>query len=132
MIGRARNRSLVTVVVATLATAVLTGGAWDVRAQADAPSAVAITTVNVTAGKPSEFRFKPAKRTVERGVVVFRVVNRGTLQHDFKIKGKKTPGLKPGERATLRVTFKKPGRYRFICTVPGHAAAGMKGVLRVT
>jgi uncharacterized cupredoxin-like copper-binding protein len=31
----------------------------------------------------------------------------------------------------LRVVFRKAGRYRYLCTVPGHAAAGLKGVLRV-
>jgi azurin len=38
----------------------------------------------------------------------------------------------PGE--TVQVTFaapKAPGRYEFICTFPGHYAAGMKGVLVV-
>ena len=29
------------------------------------------------------------------------------------------------------VTFNKPGTYRYLCTLPGHAAAGMKGVLIV-
>jgi uncharacterized cupredoxin-like copper-binding protein len=29
------------------------------------------------------------------------------------------------------VTFSKAGTYPYLCTVPGHAAAGMKGVLRV-
>ena len=30
------------------------------------------------------------------------------------------------------VTFTKPGNYPYLCTLPGHAAAGMKGVLKVT
>jgi len=29
------------------------------------------------------------------------------------------------------VTISKAGSYPYLCTVPGHAAAGMKGVLRV-
>ena len=33
---------------------------------------------------------------------------------------------------TSQVTVSlKPGTYQFLCTVPGHAAAGMKGVLTV-
>jgi azurin len=44
-----------------------------------------------------------------------------------------TPGLLgPGE--TLEVTFKapaKPGEYTFLCSFPGHFAAGMKGILAV-
>jgi uncharacterized cupredoxin-like copper-binding protein len=37
----------------------------------------------------------------------------------------------PGKSATLRVTLAKAGKYRFLRTVPGHAAAGMRGVLAV-
>ena len=36
----------------------------------------------------------------------------------------------PGKTGVLVVTLKK-GRYPYLCTVPGHAAAGMKGVLTV-
>jgi uncharacterized cupredoxin-like copper-binding protein len=39
--------------------------------------------------------------------------------------------LQPGKRARLFVTFKKKGNYSYLCTVPGHAAAGMKGVFAV-
>ena len=38
----------------------------------------------------------------------------------------------PKERtARIVVTFKKKGAYPYLCTVPGHAAAGMKGVFTV-
>jgi uncharacterized cupredoxin-like copper-binding protein len=53
------------------------------------------------------------------------------ISHDFKIAGKKTPLLAKGKSGTLRVTFAKAGRYAFLCTVPGHAAGGMKGILTV-
>jgi uncharacterized cupredoxin-like copper-binding protein len=39
--------------------------------------------------------------------------------------------LQPGKTTRLVVTFKKKGNYRYLCTVPGHAAAGMKGVFKV-
>jgi uncharacterized cupredoxin-like copper-binding protein len=64
--------------------------------------------------------------------VTFFVINRGALSHDFRINGKKTKMLKPGQSATLKVAFTKAGRFAYICTVPGHAAAGMKGTLKVT
>ncbi len=51
--------------------------------------------------------------------------------HDFKIAGKKTPLIKPGKSATLKVTLKKHKKYAYLCTVPGHAAAGMKGTFTV-
>ena len=40
--------------------------------------------------------------------------------------------LSHGQSATLRVTFLRKGNYAYTCTVPGHAAAGMKGVFKIT
>jgi uncharacterized cupredoxin-like copper-binding protein len=91
----------------------------------------ATATVAVTAGKPAEFRFTLSKKTLRKGAVVFRVSNKGTIAHDFKIAGKKTPRLAAGKNGTLRVTFKKAGRFPYVCTLPSHAPAGMKGVLVV-
>jgi uncharacterized cupredoxin-like copper-binding protein len=93
------------------------------------PQRLAVTTkVTVLA---SEFKFKLSRKTVPAGVVIFRVVNKGKIKHDFKIHGRKTPLIKPGKSATLKVVFSKKGRYAYLCTVPGHARAGMKGVLAV-
>jgi|SRR5579884_2342617 len=94
-------------------------------------SARKATAVTVTAGKPSEFRFTLSKKTVPHGAVTFKVTDKGALPHDFKIAGKKTKLLTPGQSATLSVTLKK-GSYPYLCTVAGHAAAGMKGTLKVT
>ena len=91
----------------------------------------ATTTDAVTAGKPSEFKFTLAKRTVLKGTVFFKVTNKGTIKHDFKIKGKKTLVLATGKTATLKIIFTKAGKYPYLCTLPGHAAGGMKGVLTV-
>jgi uncharacterized cupredoxin-like copper-binding protein len=85
-------------------------------------------TVTVTA---KEFKFTiPA--TVKAGKVTFKLVNKGKLPHDFKIAGKKTPVIGAGKTATITVTLKKGKKYPYLCTVPGHAAAGMKGTLTAT
>ena len=89
------------------------------------------STVTVTAGKPSELAFTLSKKTAAKGLVTFTVTNKGKLSHDFKIAGKKTALIKPGKTTPLKVTFAKAGKYSFLCTVPGHAAAGMKGVLTI-
>ena len=101
------------------------------RAAAQTGASEAKTTVRISAGSPSEFRFKLSKLAVRTGAVTFIVTNKGHLPHDFKIAGKKTKLLTPGKSQTMKVTFKKKGSYRFLCTVSGHAAAGMKGALRV-
>jgi uncharacterized cupredoxin-like copper-binding protein len=95
-------------------------------------STVRATTVTVTAAKPSEFRFTLSKKTVPHGTVTFKVTNKGNLPHDFKIAGHKTRLLSPGQTQSLKVTFVKKGKYPYLCTVTGHAAAGMKGTLTVT
>jgi uncharacterized cupredoxin-like copper-binding protein len=87
----------------------------------------ATTAVTVTA---TEFKFKLSKLSVPHGTVVFTVVNKGKISHDFKINGKKTPLIKSGKSAKLTVTF-KAGKFKYLCTVPGHSALGMKGTLTV-
>ena len=88
----------------------------------------ATTTVNVTA--LDTLRFKLSKTSAPAGKVVFKFKNGGQLMHDFKIAGKKTPLLGGGKTATLTVTLKKGKSYPYLCTFPGHAAAGMKGVFK--
>jgi glucose/arabinose dehydrogenase len=68
---------------------------------------------------------------VQPGLIRFAFVNLGAAQHDFAIAGRKTRVLRRGGRAAVEVRLRKPGRYRFLCTVAGHAALGMKGTLVV-
>jgi uncharacterized cupredoxin-like copper-binding protein len=106
--------------------------AWAV-VPAFAHSGRATSTITVLAGKPSPFSFSLSLKSIKHGSVTFLVKNVGTgLQHDFQINGKKTPLISSGKSATLTVTFAKAGSYPYSCTVPGHAAAGMKGTLKVT
>ena len=79
----------------------------------------------------SEFKFTVTPKTVKKGVVVFALTNRGAFEHDFKIRGKRSPVVAAGKRRTLSVTFTKAGRFAYLCTVPGHAASGMRGTLVV-
>jgi len=88
------------------------------------------TSVTVTAGKPSEFSFKLSTKTVPAGTVTFVVTNSGALPHDFSIGGKTTKLITPKSSTKLTVKL-KAGKAPYQCTVSGHAAAGMKGVLTV-
>jgi uncharacterized cupredoxin-like copper-binding protein len=86
-------------------------------------------TIKVTA---TEFKFALSKRSVPKGTtVIFKVTNKGKIEHDFKVNGKKTRLLKPGQSTTLRVVFSKKGKLVYLCTVKGHAAIGMKGTFGV-
>src|SRR5262245_4335224 len=92
------------------------------------PRAVGARTGNA-AVTASDFKFKFVPARVTAGRTTFRIVNRGQASHDFKIAGKKTKLMSTGQRATLTVTLVKGKRYPYLCTVPGHAALGMKGTL---
>jgi uncharacterized cupredoxin-like copper-binding protein len=120
---------IVAAVTAALALAGTSAGAIRQPAQAkSANSAALLEKVNVAA---SDFKFALNKKTAKRGVVTFTVKNVGAVPHDFKISGRKTRMLQPGQSATLRVTFLRAGAYPYICTVPGHVALGMKGVFTI-
>ena len=96
-----------------------------------AAPAASQATVKITV-KASEFKFGLSKRSVPAGTtVIFTVINTGKISHDFKIAGKKTPTLNPGKSATIKVLFTKKGRYPYLCTLLGHAGAGMKGSFSV-
>jgi uncharacterized cupredoxin-like copper-binding protein len=85
------------------------------------------TSIKVTA---TEFKFVLSPSRAKAGSVTFTLVNKGKLAHDFAIAGKKTALVAPGKSAKLTVKL-KAGKYPYKCTVPGHAAAGMKGILAV-
>ena len=72
-----------------------------------------------------------AVKSVKHGLIRFKVTNVGVIPHNFVIAKHQTPVLKHGKSATVNVVLKK-GKYKFICSIAGHAALGMKGVLRVT
>jgi cytochrome c6 len=108
-------------------------------------AAHATTVITVTAGKPTELAFKLSKSSsIAIGSVTFKVTNQGALAHNFKVctlavtsssknacVGKSTALLKKGQSAVLTVNIKKAGQYEYLCTVPGHASAGMKGLVGV-
>src|SRR3954465_9153937 len=59
----------------------------------------------------------------------FEVINQGKIDHDLAIEGEggeqKTALIGPGKEASLEADL-KAGKYRFYCTVPGHAQSGME------
>ncbi len=82
----------------------------------------------------SEYHFALSKRTVKKGgKVIFTISNKGTEVHDFKIVGKipKSRYIAGGQKTTLTLTFKKAGRYQYVCTIGEHAIKGMQGTLIV-
>jgi plastocyanin len=97
------------------------------------PATHASTIQRVTV-KMTEYHFRLSTSTVHRGTVVFTILNKGQIPHDFSIQRLQQVSslVQPGSRTTLRVTFKKPGSYYYLCTVGAHVQYGMYGNLIVT
>ncbi len=103
----------------------------------------------------SQLRFTPETVEVVAGQPVTLVLtNSDSLEHDFSVmeiplEGEaeahgaehdmsgmaEEPALhvaaQGGQSGALEFTPTQPGRYEFICTVPGHKEAGMRGTLVV-
>ena len=102
-------------------------------------------SIKVSITKTKEFAFTLSPKSAAHGVITFTISNGGNLPHDFQLcskpssspsatscTGKKTALISPGASAKLTVSVLKAGTYEYMCTVPGHAAAGMKGLFKVT
>ena len=95
----------------------------------DRHSPVSDITVNA-----SEFSFSPSTIVVRAGEnLTITLKNTGKMPHDLSISDLKvkTKVLQPGQSETITVKPAKAGMYEIICTVPGHAAKGMRGLLMV-
>jgi plastocyanin len=89
------------------------------------------TVITVTA---TDFHFAIGKHPVlKHGVpYVFKLVNKGAAAHNIDIVGAgKTKVIGHGATATLKVTFKKAGKFQYVCDVPRHIELGMAGYLTV-
>jgi uncharacterized cupredoxin-like copper-binding protein len=107
-----------------------TGGAG---AAIPAPAAPAgVQRVTLTVG--NSMQFAPASFGVRAGQPVeLTLRNGGGIPHDFALtEGVSRPvkiEAQGGQAARGAFTIDAPGTYTFVCTVPGHAAAGMRGTL---
>ncbi len=87
-----------------------------------------------------DMRFTPNRIDAKVGVpLTVTLTNRGTERHDLNFESIHMPGLggvesilEPGETRTITLKFDTPGTHTFICTLPGHAAAGMTGAAYVS
>lgn len=86
-----------------------------------------VITVSTSAAAPLSYEGMPKR--LKPGRYIFRYTNNSALNHDLRVGDRKTPVFSSGTRK-IRVTLTR-GKVRYLCTVPGHAAAGMKGRIRV-
>jgi len=94
------------------------------------------------------FQFIPATVSVPAGAEVTVTFNNvGVLEHNWvlipndvdplratnqdSLPGAVSGSVAAGSSVTFTFTAPAPGAYRFVCTIPGHAAGGMVGTLTI-
>ena len=86
------------------------------------------------AASPTEIAYDKKELSSAPGEVTIDFTNPAPLEHDVAIEkdGKEIAGSELiAEGKTSVTTELAPGTYTFLCTVPGHAEAGMEGTLTV-
>jgi plastocyanin len=103
---------------------------------AAAPSSGGSSKIAIAANPGGALKFDKTSLTAKAGKVTVAFTNKAPEGHNFTIQSAAgatvaaTPTFMGGTK-TLTATL-KPGKYTFLCTVPGHAMAGMKGTLTVS
>jgi mono/diheme cytochrome c family protein len=92
--------------------------------------------LEIDANPTGALAFASTKATASGGSLEILSLNKASIQHDIAVEdssGKEVgAGARVANGGTSKFTAKlKPGKYTFLCTVPGHAAGGMKGTLTV-
>ena len=99
-------------------------------ATSDEPASPGATTVALVM---VDIAFEPVALTIPANTdVTLELTNEGILPHNYAMpsEGIQTEDLSSGATITITINL-PPGTYDFICSVPGHADAGMVGVITV-
>jgi plastocyanin len=98
------------------------------------------TTLKISADAKNKLAFNKKKLTAKAGKVTIVMSNPSILPHNIALRrgtSMKSKLIAKGKVVTkggvskVTATLKK-GKYRYACTVPGHEAGGMWGILTVT
>lgn len=97
------------------------------------------TTLRISAGPSGKLAFSKKALSARAGKVTIIMKNTSRLRHNVAIRSGTNAksriiakGKAVGKGGTSKVTASlKKGKYRFVCTVPGHEAGGMWGILTV-
>jgi mono/diheme cytochrome c family protein len=87
--------------------------------------------LQIDAAESGALAFTASKATAPPGRIEFVMDNPSPIDHNIALEGD-GEGDVVGNGGTSRFEANlKPGKYTFLCTVPGHADGGMKGELTV-
>jgi uncharacterized cupredoxin-like copper-binding protein len=129
-----KRKALMLTGLCALAVSLAQAGLRPALAHATPRARLTTTTVKVSMHNSS---FILSANSAPRGVVIFKLHatlkgNTARYPHDFSINGHTSKLIRPGQSATLRVTFSRKGGYRWRCTFDHHASTGEKGVFTIT
>ena len=119
----------------------IAAGAATRPAMSASATSSALRTTSVGVGL-REFRIALYRSRIRPGRVRLNLENLGEDGHDVQVLGPSggstaslvratSPEVEPGERHTLKLTLKRRGLYRLVCTIGDHEARGMVARLRV-
>ena len=91
-------------------------------------------TLEIDAFPTGDLKFVPIAASAKPGKVTVKSLNKSSVPHNISVQGpgvmQAGPVVSGGATSQISVDL-KPGSYTFLCTVPGHEQAGMKGTLTV-
>jgi mono/diheme cytochrome c family protein len=106
-----------------LATAIKPAGA-------NKPAVEKNATLTIPADPNGQLMFVNKTATATAGPITIDMPNASGVQHNIAIQGKGAGPIVSKGTSSFKATL-TPGTYTYLCEVPGHAAAGMKGTLTV-
>jgi plastocyanin len=83
-----------------------------------------------------EFRYALSRLRIKAGRAIVQLVNYGEDDHNLRFRRvgsdytHRLPRTEPGGMSELRTRL-RAGKFKLWCSLPGHAAAGMRATLRV-
>jgi plastocyanin len=86
--------------------------------------------LQIDADPGGQLLFTASKATAPAGKVTINFDNTSGVDHNIAIAGKGKTPITPNGKGSFTATY-APGTYTYICEVPGHEQAGMKGTLTV-
>ena len=102
--------------------------------QSDEPAVAEGGVLEIPADPTGALAFQFASAEAPAGEVEVDSVNESSVGHNIAIEGdgvdEEGEIVQGGDTSSVTVSL-KPGEYKFLCTVPGHAEGGMEGVLTV-
>jgi FtsP/CotA-like multicopper oxidase with cupredoxin domain/plastocyanin len=133
------DRATVSLISVVLALGALALGlaavfiAGDSSAGGSSPAAAGATPAQQLELTLADLKITPAMPEVPAGPVVVHVTNSGSQVHNlsFPALDKDSGDIQPGQTATMDLGVLAAGSYDMVCTIAGHAAAGMTGMLHV-